>query len=283
VTPDVTVPALEDRRGRRVVALFRRFGFRCLVWSLVGVVLVPLVWPVMVTLNETTLAELVDKGLIWWLGDLRGTGFVLYTLTLVRGLQNSLVVATATGVVSALFAACAAYSISRFDFAGRRAVAGALLVFPAVPQTIVAMPLYFFFLDTPLYDTLAGLVIAYVAMTLPFTTWLLIPYFARFPDWMEDAALVDGASRVGAFARVVLPNAKPGLAAAFVLAWMLAYNEFTFAVMLIDSAAKQTFPLIVTEETPAAPVTIAASLPMVVIFAVLWYSFLQEEVRRWVG
>jgi multiple sugar transport system permease protein len=184
----------------------------------VAIVLVPLVWPVMVSLHETTFPELVDRGLLWWLGDLDGVRFVSYVLAMTRLLEDSIVVATATGVVSAVFAACGAYGVSRFEFGGRKLVVGALLVFPAVSQVIVAFPLSLLFLDTPLFDTHADLVLAYVAMTLPFTVWLQIPYFARFPDWLEDAALVDGATRPGAFARVFLPSAKPGLAAAFVLA-----------------------------------------------------------------
>jgi multiple sugar transport system permease protein len=155
-------------------------------------------------------------------------------------------------------------------------------VFPAVPQTIVAIPLYLLFLDTPLFDTRVGLVLAYIGMTLPYTTWLLIPYFSEIPDWLEDAALVDGATRLGAFLRVFLPNAKPGLAAAFVLAWMLAYNEFIFAVMLIDTPAKRTLPVGISYGVGGPGVlSIVASLPMIVVFALLWQFFLSGEVQRW--
>ncbi|MEF8853042.1 MAG: carbohydrate ABC transporter permease [Haloarculaceae archaeon] len=262
----------------------RPVAFHCLVWTLVALVLVPLVWPVMMTLNGARIATLVDRGILWWLRGVEFGAFVgAWVFTPLRGyLWNSVLVATATGVLSTVFAASGAYAVDRFEFPGRVLASRSLLLFPAIPQTIVAIPLYLLFLDTPLFDTRAGLVLAYLAFTLPFTTWLLIPYFSEIPGWLEDAARVDGASRLGAFVRIFLPNAKPGLAAAFVLAWMLAYNEFLFAVMLIDTPAKRTLPVGITYGVGGPGViSVFASLPMLVIFAFLWVFFLRGEVQRW--
>ena len=276
-----------DRHERPTSDLRNRLApvaFHCLVWSLVAIVLLPLVWPVMQSLNGVRITTLVDRGVLWWLRGVEFGAFLgtwLFT-PIRRYLWNSVLVATATGVLSAAFAASAAYAVDRFEFTGRQVVSRSLLVFPAVPQTIVAIPLYLLFLDTGLFDTRVGLVLAYLAFTLPFTTWLLIPYFSRIPAWLEDAARVDGATRFGAFVRVFLPNVKPGLAAAFVLAWMLAYNEFLFAVMLIDSPAKRTLPVGITYGVGSpGVVSVFASLPMLVIFAVLWQFFLRGELDRW--
>ena len=259
-------------------------AFHAVVWTLVGAVLAPLVWPVMMSLNDVRVETFLDRGILWWSQGVEVAPFlggIVYAFTLPY-LWNSVAVATATGVLSAAFAATAAYAIDRFEFPGRFLSSRALLVFPAVPQTIVAIPLYLLFLDTPLFDTRVGLVLAYIGMTLPYTTWLLIPYFSEIPDWLEDAALVDGATRLGAFLRVFLPNAKPGLAAAFVLAWMLAYNEFIFAVMLIDTPAKRTLPVGISYGVGGPGVlSVVASLPMIVVFALLWQFFLSGEVQRW--
>lgn len=264
----------------------RRLGqaaFHVFVWSLVLVVLLPLIWPVMLSLNEVRPEAFFDRGFLWWFDGVSFAGF-LYALqftAIPRYLGNSVLVATATGVLSAGLAATAAYGYDRFDFFGRRTAIRSLLVFPMVPMTIVAIPLYLFFLDTPLFDTHVGLVVAYVAFTLPFTTWLLIPYFSRIPEWLEEAAMVDGTTRIGAFARIFLPVAKPGLAAAFVLAWMLAYNEFLLAVMLIDTPAKRTLPVGLTYTfVDPGVISVVASIPMLVLFAILWWFFLRGEVRQ---
>ena len=275
-----------DQPTGTLLRYIKPVAFHCLVWSLVGLVLVPLAWPVMMSLNDVRPETFLDRGVLWWASGIEVAPFIggiRFALSLPY-LWNSIVVATATGALSAAFAATAAYGIDRFEFTGNTAASRALLVFPAVPQTIVALPLYLLFLDTPLFDTHAGLVLAYLAFTLPFTTWLLIPYFSEIPSWLEDAALVDGATRLGAFLRVFLPNAKPGLAAAFVLAWMLAYNEFTFAVMLIDTPAKRTLPVGLTYGVGGpGVVSVIASLPMLVVFALLWKFFLSGEVQRWLN
>ena len=284
VIPDVNRATESDQATRQLLRYLKPVAFHCLVWSLVGLVVLPLVWPVMMSLHSVRPETFLERGPLWWATGVEVAPFVrglLFAFSLPY-LWNSVVVATATGVLSAAFAATAAYGLDRFEFTGRTVTSRALLVFLAVPQIIVAIPLYLFFLHTPLFDSHLGLVVAYLAMTLPFTTWLLIPYFAEIPEWLEDAALVDGATRLGAFARVFLPNAKPGLAAAFVLAWMLAYNEFLFASLLIDTPAKRTLPVGLTYGVGGPGVlSVVASVPMLVVFAVLWKFFLSGEVQRW--
>jgi multiple sugar transport system permease protein len=283
---NVSTATESDHPSRRLLRYLKPVAFHCLVWSLVALVLLPLVWPVMISLNSVRPETFLDRGLVWWASGVEFASFVrglLFAFSLPY-LRNSVLVATATGVLSAAFAATAAYGIDRFEFTGRTVTSRALLVFLGVPQIIVAIPLYLVFLDTPLFDSHFGLVLSYLAMTLPFTTWLLIPYFSEIPEWLEEAALVDGATRLGAFARVFLPNAKPGLAAAFVLAWMLAYNEFIFASLLIDTPAKRTLPVGLTYGIGGPGVlSVVASVPMLVVFAVLWKFFLSGEVQRWLG
>ena len=270
----------------KLLQYLKPVAFHCVVWSLVALVLLPLAWPVMMSLHSVRPTVFLERGPLWWASGVEVLPFLrelLFAFSLPY-LRNSVLVATATGVLSAAFAATAAYGIDRFEFTGRTVTSRALLVFIGVPQIIVAIPLYLFFLDTPLFDSYLGLVLAYLAMTLPFTTWLLIPYFSEIPEWLEEAALVDGATRLGAFYRVFLPNAKPGLAAAFVLAWMLAYNEYIFASLLIDTPAKRTLPVGLTYGIGSPGVlSVIASVPMLVVFAVLWKFFLSGEVQRWLG
>lgn len=258
-------------------------AFHCLVWSLVFVALLPLLWPVMLSLNEVHLETLLDRGLLWWLDGV-SFGAFLYTLSATpfpRLLGNSALVATVSALLSTAFAATAAYGIDRFEFGGRRPVAGFLLVLLMVPPTVIALPLFLSFRTLGLYDTRIGLVLAYLAFTLPFTTWFLISYFSEIPSWLEEAAMVDGCTRVGAFVRTFLPSARPALAGAFTFAWMLAYNEYLFASVLIDDPAKRTLPVGVTYGVgPPGVVSVLASLPMLVLFALLWRYFLSDDVDR---
>lgn len=275
-------PEHADGGIRRSLA---RVAFHCVVWSLVIAVLVPIVWPLMVSLNDVTVTQLVDRGVGWWL---RGAEFdaVLFTLLyppFLGVLANSVIVATATAVLSTALAAMGAYGIDRFDFFGRRLAMGSLLAALMIPPTIIAIPTFLLFHTLGLFDTRFGLVLAYLGLTLPFTTWLLVPYFSEIPDWLEEAAMVDGATRFGAFVRIFLPVAKPALAASFVLAWMLAYNEFLFASILIDTPAKRTLTVGLTYGVgDPSVVAVLASLPMLALFAVLWKFFLSGEFKRWV-
>lgn len=262
-----------------------RFAFHCLVWSLVLVVLVPLIWPLMMSLNEVSVEALVDRGLLWWLRGVDVGAFV-YTVVyspFLRVLANSVLVSTASAAVSAAVATTGAYGIARFDFGGRRLVVVSLLALLMVPQAVVAIPLFLLFDTLGLLNTRLGLVVAYVAFTLPFTTLLLWPLFASVPGWLEDAAMVDGCTRAGAFARVFLPAAEPAIAAAFTFGWILAYNESLFAVILIDDPAKRTLPVGFGYGVGAPGLaSVLSSLPMLAIFGLLWRYFLADDVRRFV-
>ena len=257
--------------------------FHVLVWSLVFVVLLPLIWPAMMSLNEVRFEAFVDRGPLSWLDGV-SFGAFLYTLLytpFLRVLGNSVLVATVSALLSTALAATAAYGIDRFDFPGRRLVTGFLLVLLMVPPIIIVVPLFLSLRDLGLFNTRIGLVLAYVAFTLPFTTWFLIPYFSEIPNSAEEAALVDGCTRVGAFARTFLPTAKPALAGAFTFAWMLVYNEFMFASVLINDPAKRTLPIGISYGVGSpGVVAVLASLPMLVLFAVLWRYFLSEDVQR---
>lgn len=264
----------------------RRLGpvvFHALVWSLVFVVLLPLIWPAMMSLNQVRFEMFIDRGLLSWLHGV-SFGAFLYTLLFtpfLRVLGNSVLVASVSALLSTALAATGAYGIDRFDFLGRRLVAGFLLVLLMIPPMILVIPLFLSFRNLGLFNTRIGLVLAYVAFTLPFTTWFLIPYFSEIPELFEEAAMVDGCTRVGAFVRTFLPSAKPALAGAFTFAWMLVYNEFIFASVLINDPGKRTLPIGISYGIGSPGViAVLASLPMLVLFAVLWRYFLSEDVHR---
>src|SRR5690606_25036155 len=126
--------------------------------------------------------------------------------------RNSLVVATATTVLCVAIASACAYALARLRFRGRRLVLGGMLAISMFPQISIVPPLYLALRDLGLIDTYPGLVLPYLTFALPLAVWLLVGYFRRLPRELEDAALVDGASRFRVLWEIVLPLAAPGIA-----------------------------------------------------------------------
>jgi multiple sugar transport system permease protein len=152
------------------------------------------------------------------------------------GLLNSVIVATATTLLSVLLGTCMGYSFVRFDTGGGH-LAFWVLSQRFLPPIAVVLPIFLLYRSYGLYDTRAGLVLAYTVFTLPLSAWLMYAYFRHVPRELEDAALVDGATRWQAFWRVAIPLAAPGIAAAAVFAFIAVWTEFFFALILTSRNA----------------------------------------------
>lgn len=151
-----------------------------------------------------------------------------------RYMLISAVVSVATVIVTLLFAAPGAYAVARLRFSGRAAMTRALLLVYLVPAIVLVIPLYAVFSRLGLRDTLLGLVVVYPATTLPVAIYMLQGYFRGVPAELEDAAQMDGCSRLGLIARVTLPLSAPALASVGLYVFMIAWNEFLFAFMFLD-------------------------------------------------
>jgi N,N'-diacetylchitobiose transport system permease protein len=157
-------------------------------------------------------------------------------------LRNSLVVALCTTVLSVLVALVAATGVARFRFRGRRAYLLTILIVQMVPLEALVIPMYLVLRDADLLDLLPVLVATYMAFVLPFTVWTLRGFVAALPVELEEAAMVDGTSRWGAFWRITFPLMAPGLVATGVYAFMQAWNEFILALTLMERE-NQTLPV----------------------------------------
>jgi multiple sugar transport system permease protein len=151
---------------------------------------------------------------------------------IVPGIENSAIVATLTGILNVAFGSLAAYAFARMRFFGSRRIPTALIGSQMVPAFALLIPYYIVLRSLGLTNTLQGIVIAELSITLPFTIWLLRAYFQGIPVDLERAARIDGCSRLATFYRVVLPLARPGLIAVGLFAFMVAWNDFLFAVVL---------------------------------------------------
>ena len=156
---------------------------------------------------------------------------------------NSLVVAGSATVLTLLMGSLAGFAFARFKFPGKRIVLLLFLLSQMLPGASVIIPLFQLVTEAGLYDTLIGLILVHTAIMLPFVIWLLYGFFSGIPREVEDAALIDGCSRVSALWRVILPLALPGLGATALFAFLGSWNEFFFSLLLTTSDAARTVPV----------------------------------------
>ena len=149
-----------------------------------------------------------------------------------KGFSNSLIVSSAALLLSLLTGIPAAYALGRFRFKGRDDIAFTFLSFRFAPELLVIIPIYLIFQQIGLYDTYIGLIWVYQLITMPMVIWILMSYFEDVSVELEQASRVDGFSLFHTFRRIILPLAKPGIAAASLLAFIYAWNNFIFALIL---------------------------------------------------
>jgi N,N'-diacetylchitobiose transport system permease protein len=157
--------------------------------------------------------------------------------------RNSVFVVGTATVVTLVFAFLAAAAISRFRLIGTTAFLVMILVVQMVPGTAMIIPTFLFLNQLHLTDNYLGLILVYSASTLPFTVWALKGFVRGVPFELEEAAMVDGASRLGAFVRILLPLVLPGLVASGIFAFITAWNDFLVADVLMQQNNHQTLPV----------------------------------------
>ena len=161
-----------------------------------------------------------------------------------RQLMNSIVVALATAGVGVVIAIPAAYALARFTFLGKEGGVRALLATQMFPTVASAVPLYLLLDALGLLNSRTGLVVCYASTSVPFAIFQLRAAFEAIPADLEEAAMVDGATRFEAFLRVVLPAARPAIAVTALFAFMSAYNEFILAATLLGREEMFTLPVV---------------------------------------
>jgi multiple sugar transport system permease protein len=165
-------------------------------------------------------------------------------LAVIPALKNSIIVSSAVTILNLAITVVAAYSFSRLKFVGRSTCFVFIMTSRLIPAIAVAIPIFVIIKNLGLLDTYYALILTYLAFTLPFTIWFMTKYFDFMPSDLEDAARVDGCTRFQALIKVVIPLTAPGLAATGAFAFMAAYSEFLFAVLLTKTMASKTVPVV---------------------------------------
>ncbi|TMD00932.1 MAG: carbohydrate ABC transporter permease [Chloroflexi bacterium] len=187
---------------------------------------------------------------------------------------NSLVIVSTTVVVSIVLAFLAAAAVARFGFRGRAAFVVMVIAVQMVPLNALVIPIYLLLDKVGQVDSLVGVIAYYMAVVLPFMIWTLRGFVTNVPVDLEEAAMIDGATRVGAFMRIVFPLVAPGLVATAIFGFIQAWNEYIIAYVLLSSSSKQTLTIWLASFTTQhgtdwgglmAGATLTA-LPVVVLF-----------------
>ena len=162
-------------------------------------------------------------------------------------MRNSLVVTLVVVAISLFVGLLAAYAYSRFRFRGRDVMMNITMFTRMIPAVAVIIPLYMILLKLKLVDTRLGLIITYLSFVLPYITWIMKGYIDGIPQELEESAMIDGCSRLGAFFRIVLPMAATGLAATVIFAFILSWNEFFYAMNFTQTQNAKTLSVVLTE------------------------------------
>lgn len=206
-------------------------------------VLFPFFWIIITSLKST--AQISERRSIFWPQPatleqydvlINGTGFLTWA-------ANSIFVAAAATVISVALSAMAAYALTRLRFIGAGMLTTLLLITYLLPGTLLFIPLYQTLTSLGIINTYAALILTYPTFLLPFATWVLMGYFRSIPVELEEAAMIDGASRFYIFLRITIPLAAPAILSVTLFAFTNAWNEFLFAFVFITSESLRTLPI----------------------------------------
>jgi len=202
-----------------------------------GVFLFPVVWTVSVSFKEPVDAFAMPPK--WFfVPTLENHIYIWVEQPFLRYLKNSVLVSFFTPVISVSVSALAAYAFSRWRTGIARSSLLFILTFRMVPVTLIVLPLYVIAYNVGMHDNPVTLVLIYSALNIPFSLWLLRGFFMDIPLALDEAAMIDGCTRFGAFWRVILPTVRPGLIAASIFSFALAWNEYFVALMLTGRRTK---------------------------------------------
>jgi len=201
---------------------------------------------------------------------------VVFNSNIPRYFLNSVIISVGSTGLALILAIFASYGFARFDFRGKRLLQSLVLIGQLLPTAAIIVPLFITLRYLHLVNTYWGLILVYMIITLPLSVWMLTSYFKALPVELEEAATIDGASRLGILFRITLPLSTPGLVAVVVYAFVTTWNEFIFALCFATDSSVKTLPIglaeFSTEFNTDWGAVMAASVVMTLPIALLFFS-----------
>jgi ABC-type glycerol-3-phosphate transport system permease component len=250
--------------------------------TIIGAVIVvliclfPFMW--MGVSSIKTLPELYTVPPIWWpeTPTLGNYYKVLFESNIPRYFLNSVIISVGSTFLALILAIFASYGFARFDFRGKPLLQSFVLIGQLLPTAAIIVPLFITLRVLGLVNTYWGLILVYMIITLPLSVWMLTSYFKAIPVELEEAAIIDGSSRLGILFRITLPLSTPGIVAVVVYAFVTTWNEFVFALCFATDSSVKTLPIglaeFSTEFNTDWGAVMAASVVMTLPIALLFFS-----------
>ncbi len=243
----------------------------------------PLLWMISLSLKPTAEIYSAHQTLMPQTVSAEHYRSVVQEERVVRSILNSLYVGILSSILAVMIALPGAYALVRYRTSANHVVLGWILVSQIFPVILLMVPLYMILRSLSLTNSLAGLVLVYVVWSLPFVLWMLHGYIKTIPIELEEAATVDGATRLQIVYRILVPVLLPAIGASALFAFISAWNEFFFALVLMKSPDLMTIPVELAKFTgmegqsrtgPLAAASFIATIPSILLFAVIqkWFS-----------
>lgn len=214
----------------------------------------------------------------WFTPTLDSYRFIFETKPILSLLMNTFIVSVGSTIISLVFGTMAAYALARYRFRGRDDLAFYILSIRMFPPIVAALPIFIIFNSLNLLDSRIGLIIAYTTFNLPFVVWMMTGFIKAVPVQLEEAAMVDGRSQLGAIRDILIPVLRPSLIAVAIFCLIFSWNEFLFALILTKSAAK-TLPVAIPEFITWTEVgwNYVAAAGVVLVMPVLVFAFMAQR------
>jgi multiple sugar transport system permease protein len=268
------------REGIRTGALF------CVTWLVVLIAVFPLFWAVSTSLRGNQ--EIITRAptLLPKEFTLSNYDYMLKVSNFPQQFSNSSIIAVLSALSVVFFGSLGGYSLTRFKFAGQGLSLRVVLLTYLFPAVLLVVPMFIILRGLQLTDNYASLVIVHTATGLPLGLWLLRAYFQSIPIELDQAAMIDGASRLETLVDVLLPQAIPGMISIFIFIFVFSWGDYLWPLILITSRSQMTLPLGIHtymndmgfEWGPLMALTVVFALPVVVLF-----TFLQSRLVRGLG
>jgi ABC-type glycerol-3-phosphate transport system permease component len=243
---------------------------------LVAVCAFPFLW--MALSSVKSLGELYTVPPVWLPKALTFENYakVLFESNIPRYFINSTIISLGSTAIALCLAVFASYGFARFKFRGKGASQAFILLGQLLPTAAIIVPLFITLRVLGLVNTYLGLILVYTIITLPLSVWMLTSYFKAIPVELEEAAIIDGATRLGVLFRITLPLSAPGIVAIVVYAFVTTWNEFIFALVLAQDYRVKTLPIGIAEFTTEFNTdwgaVMAASLIMTIPIAIMFFA-----------
>src|SRR5215210_8991668 len=278
-------------QSSRVRAAFRRTGVPWLIAGPFAIVLAfPFYWMVITAFKQTTELYRLDRFPLWWHDGLTGSniGDLFHNTPYVTWLENTLEIGVVVVAITLVLSLPAGYALARLSGRWGQSMGVGIFLVYLVPPTLLFLPLARVISDLGLTDRKGSLMLVYPSFTVPFSTWLMMGFFKTIPRELEDAALVDGASRLRTLRSVVFPISLPGILTVVIFSFSLVMNEFVYALTFITTSSQKTISTGIYTELIRGDVffwqgLMAATLLPSIPLALLYNVFLDRFIAGFTG